>query len=431
MAGLPYAQDIAGALGAGGLDRSAFERLTAALGPDLEDLQRQRRSGEAAVLAAADRTDDLGAIEAAAAAIADGAGTVAVLGTGGSSLGGQTLVRLVDHGFGPAPGRPRVAFFDNVDPATFQALFKASDPATTRVIAISKSGGTAETLLQTLTCQKWLADAVGPARAAAAFTVLTEPKDSPLARFAASHGMTTLAHDLKIGGRYSALTNVGLLPAAIAGVDIRAVRAGASAALDASLLAAPEASPAALGAALSVGLARDRGCAVTVMMPYIDALQPFAFWFRQLWAESLGKDGQGTLPANALGAVDQHSQLQLYLAGPADKMFTLILGAAGGGPTPMATDDPDLRYLNGRPLGDLLGAEQEATAATLIANQRPTRIFRIGQADAATLGALMAHFELETILAARLLKVDPFDQPAVEEGKALARRYLESARTRG
>ncbi|MGZ0188537.1 MAG: glucose-6-phosphate isomerase [Alphaproteobacteria bacterium] len=422
-----YEQDIGGAIGSAGLSEDILFTLTAELQPALKDLQTARIDGSAPVLALPDSLEDLEHIENASRRVADGAENVVILGTGGSSLGGQTLVRLADQGFGPRDGHPELHFFDNVDPATFNAFFASANPSTTKIVSISKSGGTAETLLQTLTCLQWLDTSIGPAASAAAFTVLTEPKDSPLARLADERNMARLPHHLGVGGRYSALSNVGLLPAAVAGLDIRAIRDGARSALDASLLAPASKSPAAIGAALNIGLAHA-GFGTTVLMPYVDVLAPFAFWFRQLWAESLGKDGHGTLPVNALGTVDQHSQLQLYLAGPNDKLFTLILAdRPSTNPAPQLTDDAELAYLNGRPLGDLLDAEQLATAATLIANNRPTRILRISQADEQTLGALMAHYELETILAARLLGVDPYDQPAVEEGKVLARQYLESA----
>jgi glucose-6-phosphate isomerase len=162
-------------------------------------------------------------------------------------------------------------------------------------------------------------------------------------------------------------------------------------------------------------------------MPYIDRLAHFGLWFRQLWAESLGKEGKGTTPVRAMGTVDQHSQLQLYLAGPRDKMFTLVaLDTAGQGET-VAVDlagDRELAYLAGRRMGDLLDAEQRATATSLIRNGRPTRIFRLTQLNERSLGALLMHFMLETIIAADLLGVNAFDQPAVEEGKILAREYL-------
>ena len=162
-------------------------------------------------------------------------------------------------------------------------------------------------------------------------------------------------------------------------------------------------------------------------MPYADALAPFGAWFRQLWAESLGKDGQGTTPITALGAVDQHSQLQLYLGGPPDKMFTVIMGdARDRGPRYSKDDlaDKSLEWLAGRTMGDLLDVSQRATADTLARNGRPVRVIKLGPLDEYVLGALLMHFMLETIIAAELWQVDPFDQPAVEEGKILARQYL-------
>ncbi len=162
-------------------------------------------------------------------------------------------------------------------------------------------------------------------------------------------------------------------------------------------------------------------------MPYVDRLADFGLWYRQLWAESLGKNGTGTTPIRAVGTVDQHSQLQLYLAGPADKMFTVVmLDCAGTGATVDAglAADEALGYLRGRTMGDLMDAEQRATAETLARNGRPTRLIRLASLDEAVMGGLMMHFMLETIISAHLLGVDPFDQPAVEEGKVLTRRYL-------
>ena len=184
----------------------------------------------------------------------------------------------------------------------------------------------------------------------------------------------------------------------------------------------------AIGAALSVGLAREKGINITVLMPYVDRLNAFAFWYRQIWAESLGKDGNGTTPAVALGTVDQHSQVQLYLGGPADKLFTfLIQDTAGQGAALQAGGDKALDYLAGHTMGDLLLAEADATAATTVKAGRPTRIIRVAEVDERTIGALMMHFILETIFAAHLWKIDAFDQPAVEDAKVLARQYLSPA----
>src|SRR6185437_846014 len=301
-------------------------------------------------------------------------------------------------------------------------------PARTGVIAISKSGGTAETLTQLLATVDWLRQALGKADIGDRIVALTEPRDSPLRRLAARRKLRLLDHDPGIGGRYSVLSNVGLLPAMIAGLDAAALREGAAAVLDATLGAAsPREAPPALGAAIAMALNDRRGIGTSVLMPYADRLAFFGLWFRQLWAESLGKSGKGTTPIRAMGAIDQHSQLQLYLAGPADKMFTLItLAVAGDGRSmpPDLTDDRDLAYLAGRSMGDLLDAEQRATATSLIRHGRPTRRIDLERLDERSLGALLMHFMLETIIAADLIGVDAFDQPAVEEGKVLARQYL-------
>jgi len=163
------------------------------------------------------------------------------------------------------------------------------------------------------------------------------------------------------------------------------------------------------------------------VMAYADRLERFTRWYVQLWAESLGKDGKGTTPLGALGPVDQHSQLQLFIAGPRDKLFTVITtGCAGKGPrldSELSTlaGEPDF---GGRTIGDLVAAQGRATAETLAKNGCPVRTIHIERLDEYSLGALLMHFMLETIIAARLFGVDAFDQPAVEEGKVLAKRYL-------
>jgi glucose-6-phosphate isomerase len=165
------------------------------------------------------------------------------------------------------------------------------------------------------------------------------------------------------------------------------------------------------------------------MMAYADRLERFTRWYVQLWAESLGKDGKGTTPVAAIGPVDQHSQLQLFIAGPRDKLFTVVtVDSAGRGPR----IDADLARIAGEPdfggktIGDLVAAQGRATAETLAKNGCPVRTMHLGRVDERSIGELLMHFMLETIIAAHLLGVDPFDQPAVEEGKILAKKYLAS-----
>jgi glucose-6-phosphate isomerase len=269
------------------------------------------------------------------------------------------------------------------------------------------------------------------AQIAGNFLGISEPvagKRNGLRELLGADGVPMLDHDPNVGGRYSALTNVGLLPAAVAGLDIAAVRAGAAAALAPVLAGKPPAEvPACVGAALSVALAETRAKSIAVLMAYADRLERLTRWYVQLWAESLGKDGKGTTPIGALGPVDQHSQLQLYIGGPRDKLFTVVtVEAAGRGPRIDAklaalAGEPDF---GGKTMGDLVAAQGRATAETLIKNSCPVRTIHLDRLDEASVGELLMHFMLETIVAAHLLGVDPFDQPAVEEGKVLAKKYL-------
>jgi glucose-6-phosphate isomerase len=321
---------------------------------------------------------------------------------------------------------------DNLDAATYGALLEKLPLATTRFVAISKSGGTAETLMQTIAALSTLKDAGLQTRIPDLFLGISEPAKSGrkngLRDLLGKFRVPMLDHDPGVGGRYSALTNVGLLPAALLGLDAGAIREGAGLALAPVLAKKPAAQvPAALGAALSIALAESKGKSISVLLAYCDRLQRLTHWYVQLWAESLGKNGKGTTPLAALGPVDQHSQLQLFIAGPRDKLFTVItVGAAGQGPR----IDGELAKLAGEPgfsgktIGDLVAAEGRATAETLAKNGCPVRTIHIDRLDEESLGELMMHFMLETIIAAHLLGIDAFDQPAVEEGKVLAKKYL-------
>lgn len=428
-----YRQSIDDALdtsvGDKGLSRASLDRAMAELRPALDKIRHWHDSNELPLLRLPARRDDLAALEAHAARFAKFEHVV-VMGMGGSSLSGKTLVALKDQGFGLLPGRPRLWFMDNVDPATYAELLSRLPLDRTGFIPISKSGGTPETLAQLFTILDALEAKVGKAAVGRRVITITEATDNPLSRLARRIGATILEHDPKVGGRYSALSLVGMLPAMIAGLDCAAVREGAASVLDPVLAANDVAGIApALGAALSVGLAKEKGLNITVLMPYVDRLNTFASWYRQIWAESLGKDGMGTTPAIALGTVDQHSQVQLYLGGPADKLFTfLIQDTAGQGTALRPGSDKALDYLAGHTMGDLLQAEADATAATTVKAGRPTRVIRVAEVDERTIGALMMHFILETIFAAHLWKIDAFDQPAVEQGKVLARQYLSQRR---
>ena len=431
---LPYLHDIdgcfAGDSAAGihpaGLSRARFEPWRAKAGESLARLRDARTAGRApAFVGLADRRDDLPAVERLARHFTTGFDTVLILGTGGSSLGGQAVAALVQRGFGPPPGSPEVCFLDNVDPDTFHAMASRLDPAKTGVLAISKSGGTAETLCQLAIVMAWLGAANGDSHLSQHVAVMTENRESPLGQIAADHGLAVLDHDPDLGGRFSVLCTAAL-PAMLLGLDVGELRAGAAAANAAALAADdPGQSAPALGAAVQVALARGAGVSQSVLMPYCDRLFWFARWYRQLWAESLGKQGHGTTPIDAIGTVDQHSQLQLYLDGPADKLFTLVNVPAGDqGPAVDPYLVPGADYLADATMGQLFDAEARATRESLLAHGRPVRTIDLEALDAYRLGALFQHFMLETAVAADLLGVDAYDQPAVEDGKQRTKSFM-------
>jgi glucose-6-phosphate isomerase len=424
-------------IGAAGLPAGSLERWTDKLAPVLADLSQAYRSGSLPLLRVPETTDDIAPAEAALARLSRGARVIVFFGTGGSGLGGQTLAQLAGWNI---PGgadaaqmtRPRTRFYDNFDPITLEGALASLNLETTRFVMISKSGGTPETLVQAVAAMQAVKAAGLAHRLPDLFLGLTEPaqpgKSNGLRALCEAHGIPTLDHHTGIGGRFSGLTNVGLLPALARGLDVRALRAGAKAAVDGLLGAAkPSEFAPALGAAAAVGLARERGIRVLVMMPYADRLGKLAEWFVQLWAESLGKDGQGTTPVACLGPVDQHSQLQLFMDGPKEHYITVVRTAtAGGGPSiePSLAAQAGLDYMAGRTVGDVVDAQAHAVPEALMRAGRPVRTIDLPRLDEQALGALMMHLMLETILAARLLGVDAFDQPAVELSKVLTRERL-------
>ena len=420
-------------IGAEGVAAPALAAALNATAAALAALRARYAEGSLPILRLPTQRDDLAAIYGAARRLTAGASDIVMLGTGGSSLGGQTLAQLAGYnipGLGVLRSGPRLHFIDNLDGGTYAALLGTLPLGTTRFVAISKSGGTGETLMQTTAALAAVKDAGLSARVPELFFGVTEPAKAGarngLRALLAEYCVAMLDHDPNVGGRFSVLTNVGLLPAAILGLDIEAIRAGAATALAPVLDESPPAEvPAAVGAALAVALADMKS--ISVMMAYADQLERFTRWYVQLWAESLGKQGKGTTPIAALGPVDQHSQLQLYNAGPRDKLFTIVtVGAAGRGariPADLAAvaGEPDF---GGKTMGDLVAAQGRATIETLAKNGCPVRTIHLDRLEERSLGELLMHFMLETIIAAHLLGVDPFDQPAVEESKVLAKRYL-------
>lgn len=422
-----YQHKIEGCLqstvGNSGAPKDFFEPYKPALQESLLKFQKLYEAGTLPHFTLPFVRKDLADIQSTILHFRDTFSDIIVLGTGGSSLGGQTLCAFKEF------DSPKIHFLDNIDPHTIKKCLTKANPESTGVIAISKSGSTSETVLQFLTCVEHWRTHLSEQSLQDHFLVITEKKSSPLFRLAERFHMPFWEHDNQLGGRFSIFSLVGLLPAMLQGVNAIDFREGA-ASIVTKMVETKDVSnfEPAIGAALGHTLCEENKATLSVLMPYCDRLKPLSQWYRQLWAESLGKSGKGTTPVDALGAVDQHSQLQLYLDGPQDKFFTVITTEheqnAINALSPEAIDDIDLEYLYGKNLGDLFEAEQRATIETLIKNKRPTRVMHVPDMSVKALGELTMHFIFETLFTADLLDVDPLTQPAVEQGKILAKQYL-------
>jgi glucose-6-phosphate isomerase len=375
---------------------------------------------------------DLAGIERYAADRRGSFDDLVVLGIGGSSLGLLAVNAALRTPFPRFEPSPRLTVLDNIDPVRIASLLAAIDPRRTLVNVITKSGDTAETMSCFLVLRQWLSDALGPAGARERIVATTDAAKGALRKIAADEGLAAFVVPDGVGGRFSVLTPVGLLPAALLGIDIRGLLAGA-AAMD-RRLASPELmeNPALLGAALH-HLAWQEGRRISVMFAYADQLYLLADWYRQLWAESLGKrrrlDGTecpvGPTPVKALGVTDQHSQVQLYRDGPDDKVYTFlsVQRFSTGVPIPVVPKAAGLdavAYLGGHSLEELLAAEERATEAAIFRAGRPVSRIVFPEVTPQAVGEYFHLLEATTVAAGAMFGIDPLDQPGVEAGKQYA-----------
>jgi glucose-6-phosphate isomerase len=431
-----------------GLNRPMLEELAARFPAVQDEVRERRRDGEYGYYPLGDQETTVAGILKFAEGVGQAFDHVLVLGIGGSALGTKALVTALRP---PAWNElddeareffPRITVLENVDPTTVGGALRRIDPRRVLVNVVSKSGGTAETLAQYLVVRQWLEAAVGGDAARRHFVFTTDPERGPLRRLAEQEGIATLEVPPEIGGRFSVLSAVGLLPAALVGIDIEALVRGARQALTRAESDDLRANLPGLYAALLWAADARQGARIHVLMPYSDRLRDFAEWYRQLWAESLGKRADrrgevvhaGPTPLAAIGATDQHSQVQLFMEGPFDKVVTFLRIEDPGEdlPIPPRLGLPDeLAYLGGKTLGRLLRAEQEATAAALSRMGRMNATLSVERLDALVLGELLMFFQLATGYAGIWYGVNPFDQPGVELGKrltfgAMGRRGYES-----
>jgi glucose-6-phosphate isomerase len=348
------------------------------------------------------------------------------VGIGGSALGPMALQNALTHPYynalpGEARRGPRIHFAENTDPNTLAAILDIADATGTWVNVVTKSGSTAETMANFLVIRGWLVEALGNFGYQGRTIATTDPEEGFLKEIADREDIKVLPIPKDVGGRFSVLTPVGLLPAAVTGLDVEALLAGAAQCVDEVNERGAE-HPAVVGAAMHYLIDTARGRNVRVMMPYADALERLAAWFVQLWAESLGKDGKGSTPHGAVGTTDQHSQVQLYMQGPQDKVIEIV--EVENHPRdldiPKAYEDLDgVAYLGGHTMAELLNVECDATRKALTEAGRPNSTIRLGTVSEENLGYLFQALEVQTAVAGSLYGVNAFDQPGVEAGKQI------------
>lgn len=339
---------------------------------------------------------------------------IVIMGIGGSSLGAKTLCVL-------KPDHP-VIFLESIDSDTVKNTLESLNLDETAFLTVSKSGKTIECISQTLLALKIVEDKKGREAIKKHFFFLTEDKESPLTNLAQEFEITTLPHHKLVGGRFSYLSNVGLIPAAIAGLNIEEIRQGA---IDTIEYTINNENNFISNICAQQSDLYQNSININITMPYVDKLKNLNEWYRQLWAESIGKNSFGVTPVDAMGTVDQHSQLQLYMDGPKDKFYTFILKDKNKDSLEIEkTYNEGFDYLKNMTLDDISDIEVQSTIEVLNRRELPIRILQIHKLNERCLSQILMQYMLETIIVSRLNNINPFGQPAVEERKILARQIM-------
>jgi glucose-6-phosphate isomerase len=350
---------------------------------------------------------------------------IVIVGIGGSALGPAAL----ESALARPNASKKLIVLDNIDPDFIAGCLEALDPAETFVNVIAKSGVTAETMATFAIVRKWMSDALGSSRLRDRFAVTTDPERGDLLAIARQEKFPVFEIPRNVGGRFSVLTPVGTLPAALLGFDVEALMRGAATAAAQSRQKFAE-NPALVAAFVQWILDHQFRKSILVLFPYSQALWKFAFWFKQLWGESLGKKFDrrkhevhcGQTPTAALGVTDQHSQLQLFIEGPNDKSF--LFWSTREFKNTLKIEHPyktfdSMGYLEGRTVAELFEAERQATEMAITEAGRPNSTIHIDRIDEAAMGSLIMFSQYMTAYAGEFYNIDAFDQPGVEYGKKL------------
>lgn len=391
--------------------QETLEKAKKAVSEIKEDLYKE---GDLKALGIAYEKEDLEEIQEFADFIRNNFKRVIVMGIGGSSLGAKTLCSLKNDCC--------VTILESIDSNTVKSLLDSLNLEETAFITVSKSGKTIECISQTLLALKKVEEELGKEAFNKHFFFLTEDKESPLTELAKEFDIKVIPHHKTVGGRFSYLSNVGLIPAAIAGLDAGQIRQGAIDVLEYVLN--NEDDFISEVCAVQSELFADNVVA-KIIMPYVDKLGRLTEWYRQLLAESLGKDNYGVIPVDAMGTVDQHSQLQLYMEGPKDKFYTFILkDKCDKSPKIQSSYNKGFDYLIGKSLDDIMDIEARSTIGVLEKRNLPIRVLNLKTLNERALSQLLMQYILEIIIIGKINDINPFGQMAVEERKILAREMM-------
>ena len=416
-----------------GISRSDLEGVRGLAAEALNRMAREKAEGKLGFLEIPYDDAVARSIEKFRKSAAGAFSAIAVIGIGGSALGAQALRNALSHLYlneldeRRRRKRMKVYFFDNVDPFEIIAAADVIDVRETLFLVISKSGGTTETNANFAILLSMLKKKVGK-NYREHVVAITDPEKGVLRKIAIEEGFATFPVPQNVGGRFSVLSAVGLLPAAFMGIDIGSMLAGARTAIERYYGMDLHRNAPLLGASFHYLFDRSKGKRIDVLMPYTRKLFLIADWYRQLWAESLGKNRDiegrpvisGLTPVPALGTIDQHSQLQLYLEGPNDKVISFLkLGDFG-----CDVEIPDfypgvseVDYISRKSLRGLNRFEEAATELVLKEASRPNASIILPRLDAGIIGELVIFLEMQTAYAGYLYGINPYDQPAVEQGK--------------
>ncbi|MHC4744801.1 MAG: glucose-6-phosphate isomerase [Planctomycetota bacterium] len=423
-----------------GISPPQFDQIAAETTPLIPWLNSEKGAGNTPYRSLPFRTDIRDRVKNLVADVKNDCDTLVVFGIGGSALGNiavQTALNPYMYNIDPnqripegeQSPRPRLFVFDNVDPAQLASFFDWLGDGLERTIfnVISKSGRTSETAAQFLYARDLLQTRLGPEACKKQIIATTDENQGTLRNIVRHEGYRSLIVPDGVGGRFTVLSAVGLFSAAMCGIDIDALLAGAADMDERVSCEDFKNNPAAINAAINHHY-YNRGKRNAVIMPYACALKDMADWFRQLWAESLGKANDlhgnkvyiGPTPIKALGTTDQHSQVQLYREGPNDKLFTFLdvenfdrdleIG-------PALESAPELGFLAGKKISSLLNNEKKATEYALLEDKRPCLTVTFPEVNAYTVGQFIYLFEVTTSFVGKMFNINPYDQPAVELGK--------------